>query len=158
MDISIIVAFAGKSRVIGCSGHLPWGYIKADMQRFKECTFSHFCVVGYKTFTTLPPLEGRHLIVLSRKHQSSTSDIVFASSVDEAINIAKENKEMELFCIGGSQVYKAFLPLANRLYITEVAGEHEGDAFFPAFNLSEYDLVEYKEMERVTFKTYEIKG
>lgn len=155
MDISIIVAFAKHNRVIGSNGYLPWGHIKEDMQRFKECTLSHFCVVGYKTFSTLPPLKGRHLIVLSKKHSSFTSDVTFASSVREAIGIAEQNNEKELFCIGGEQIYKAFLPLANRLYITEIEGKYEGDAFFPPCNLSEYKLVKDEKRFEITFKIYE---
>ena len=155
MDISIIVAFTKKHKVIGMQERLPWGYIKEDMQRFKERTLSHYCVVGNNTFKTLPPLTGRHLIVLSRTQKSSAFDVIFASSVKDAIDIAKKNAEKELFCIGGAQVYKAFLPFANRLYITEIADEYEGDTFFPSFNINEYELVENIKIPTVTFKIYE---
>lgn len=153
MNISIVVAFAKKNRLIGSLGHLLWKLPK-DLARFKKLTMDHFCVVGFNTFYYLPPLQGRHLIVLSKKHKIDNPIHYYASSIDEAIDIAKSKNETELFCIGGEKTYTAFLPLAHTLYITEVLGEYKGDAFFPIFNECDYTLISKKRIENMIFKTY----
>ncbi len=154
MKISIIVAFAGKNRVIGANGILPWN-IKEDLARFKSITMGHCCVVGFTTFEKLPILKGRHLIVLSKNHRISTEYATSASSVEEAICMAEQRGETELFCIGGEQTYRAFLPLVDKIYTTEILSEYEGDAFFPFFVESEYILKKEEKLDMLIFKVYE---
>jgi len=156
MNISIIVAFAKKNRLIGSEGKLLWKLPK-DLKRFKSITMGHFCVVGFNTFSYLPPLPDRHLIVLSQKHKIDSSCHYYASSIHEAIDIAKSKKERELFCIGGEKTYTSFLPFADTLYITEVLGEYEGDAFFPMFDENDYNLISEERLENMIFKTYNRK-
>ena len=153
MKISIITAFSKPTRAIGKDGHLVWKLPK-DMARFKSLTMGHFCVVGYNTFSTLPILPGIKLIVLSKKHKINTAGIFLASSVEMAIDIAKTQGEDELFCIGGEQIYKIFLPIADVLYITEVLEKHEGDAFFPRFCEQDYLLLSEEISLELVFKTY----
>lgn len=156
MKISIIVAFASENRVIGANGKLPWN-IKEDLSRFKRITMGHSCVVGFNTFEKLPILQGRLLIVLSKHYKINTGYAVSTSSVEEAIRIAKERGETELFCIGGEQTYRTFLPLADRIYITEVLGKYEGDTFFPPFETRKYKLQEEEKLAGLIFKIYERK-
>lgn len=154
MTISIIVAFARENRVIGAKGMLPWS-IKEDLARFKSITMGHCCVVGFTTFAKLPVLKGRYLIVLSKHHKINTEYATSASSMEEAICIAKERGETELFCIGGEQTYEVFLPYTDRIYITEVFGKYEGDAFFPSFDENKYILKKEESLNCLIFKVYE---
>ena len=154
MKISIIVAFASENRVIGVSGTLPW-HIKEDLARFKAITMGHCCVVGFNTFATLPILQGRHLIVLSKHHSVNTASAEVTCSVEEAIHIAESRGESELFCIGGEQTYKAFLSRADKIYTTEVFGHYDGDAFFPVFDEKKYLLTAEEHCINFVFKTYE---
>ena len=154
MKISIVVAFARENRVIGMNGTLPWS-IKEDLARFKSITMGHCCVVGFTTFEKLPILKGRSLFVLSKYHKINTECAVSVSSVQEAIRMAEERGETELFCIGGEQTYKAFMPLAKKIYATEVLGQYEGDAFFPPFAESEYTLKTEERRQDIIFKVYE---
>ena len=157
MEISIIAAFTKQKRVIGKDGKLPWN-VPEDLKRFKSLTLGHFCVVGYNTFATLPNLPGRTLIVLSKKHVVNYSNIFYTSSLDGVLNIAKSQNETELFCIGGEKTYNVFLPIATKLYISEILEEYEGDSFFPSFNASQYYLIEEIYLSNVIFKTYERKN
>jgi len=154
MKISIVVAFASENRVIGANGKLPWD-IKEDLARFKSITMGHCCVVGFTTFEKLPILKGRSLIVLSKHHKIHTGYAISASNVEQAIRIAEEKEETELFCIGGEQTYKAFLPKANKIYATQILGKYDGDTFFPAFKESEYTLKEEEKLNNLIFKVYE---
>jgi len=156
MNISIVVAFAKKNRLIGSEGRLLWKLPK-DLRRFKSLTMNHFCVVGFNTFSFLPPLPDRHLIVLSKKHKIDSDLHYHAFSIDEAIDIAKSKNEKELFCIGGEKTYASFLPLAHTLYITEVLEDYEGDAFFPIFDENDYTLTCEERLENMIFKTYKRK-
>ena len=156
MKVNIITAFTQNNRVIGKDGHLIWS-IPEDLKRFKALTMGHFCVVGYNTFIGLPPLPNRHLIVLSKEHNIIKEDVFVASSCEKAIDVVKEHGANEFFCIGGQRTYESFLNLASTLYITEVLEEHEGDTFFPEFDLSKYNIVEEIHSKKVVFKTYQKK-
>lgn len=153
MKISIVVAFACKNRVIGANGTLPW-HIKEDLTRFKNLTMGHYCVVGFTTFEKLPHLQGRYLIVLSKHHKINTEYAISVPSVEDAISIAKHKGESELFCIGGEQTYKAFLPLADCIYTTEVLQEYAGDAFFPVFDENEYTIKKEEKLDALIFRAY----
>ena len=142
VKLSLIVARA-RGGVIGANGDLPW-HLKDDLKAFKKATFGCPVLMGRKTWESLPikPLPGRENIVLTRDWQYDAIGARVYSSFAPALNaaraIALKGKFEEVFVIGGEAIYRKALPLADRLYITEVDAEVEGDAFFPQFDESNW--------------------
>lgn len=133
--LSIIVACA-KNNVIGKSNELPW-YLPADLAYFKQKTTNQSVIMGRNTFDSIlarlhSPLPNRQNIVLSRM-LTTEYDVQVAGSIDEAIKLATSD---EVFVMGGAQVYKQAIELADRLYITEVEADIDGDTFFPSVDKS----------------------
>lgn len=129
--ISIIVAKA-KNNIIGGDNKLLW-HISDDLKRFKEITSGNTIIMGRKTFESLPGvLPNRKHIILTRDKNFSVDNenVEVIHSIDEIINNYK-NSIVETFIIGGGQIYKEFLPYADKLYITEVLKDFEGDTSFP---------------------------
>ena len=140
--IALVVA-RGRNGVIGRDGDLPWR-LRSDLQRFKAITIGKPCLMGRKTWESLPlrPLPGRLNLILTRDlsygEDGQAKGAVVCASLDEAIEIARETAEDdgvdEICVIGGTALFEAALPRARRLYITEVEAEPEGDAVFPALD------------------------
>lgn len=130
MKISIIAAIS-ENRVIGLNNRLPW-HIREDLKWFKKNTMGHTVIMGRKTFESLQkPLPGRKNIVLSAQKNYKASGALVCRSIYEAIKISKAGDEKEIFIIGGGQVFNKALPRADRIYITLVHKEFDGDTFFP---------------------------
>lgn len=145
MKISLIVAVA-KNRVIGRRGRLPWK-IPADIRHFKKVTMGKPLIMGRKTYQSIGAvLPGRTNIVVTHNPTINNPDLVVAGSVHEALKAAGQTGP-EVMVIGGGQIYQATLPLADRIYLTEVHEEVEGDAFFPHFDRSLW-----REVSREDFK------
>ena len=143
--ISIIVAIA-QNGTIGDNNSLLW-HIKEDMRFFRTTTSGHAVIMGRKTFESLgsKPLPKRKNIVITR------SDLTFegaltAHSLDEAIAMAEGDEEA--FIIGGAQIYRAALAVADRMYITRVERDYEGDTSFPEVDYSQWQLVSEERHER----------
>lgn len=135
--LSLIVAVADNN-VIGMNNKMPW-HIPADFKHFKEITLGKPCIMGRKTYESIldqlgKPLPGRTSVVVSRSGYEHAG-AVSASSIEEAINKASTENAGEIMVIGGGQIYKEALAknLADRIYLTRVHQEPEGDAFFPEF-------------------------
>jgi dihydrofolate reductase len=125
--ITLIVARATNG-VIGRDGTLPWR-ISADLKRFKQLTMGTVMVMGRKTFDSLPGLlPGRRHIVLTRDRDWSVEGAEIVHSVGEALALCGEEP---ISVIGGSEVFKLFLPLADRVELTEVLGDIDGDTVLP---------------------------
>ncbi|WP_246027763.1 dihydrofolate reductase [Paenibacillus xylaniclasticus] len=134
------------NRAIGFEGSMPWGTtFKSDLKWFKQHTTNKIVVMGRKTFESIgKPLPNRTNVILT----SSTLKAVehdkqiyhVAHSVDEVLN-EWVLEDRETFIIGGSEVYNQFLPYADRLYITHIESEFEGDAYFPMYNANQYSAV-----------------
>lgn len=132
MFLSIIVAMS-KNRVIGNKGKIPW-YLPEDLKRFKQITMGHPIIMGRKTFESIgKPLAGRNNIVITRKRNFSAEGIVTVGSLEEALKKAGEANEA--FVIGGAQIYRLALPLADKIYLTLIDQDLEGDTFFPEVDL-----------------------
>jgi len=126
--ITLVVARATNG-VIGRDGTLPWR-ISADLKRFKRLTMGSVMVMGRKTFDSLPGLlPGRRHIVLTRDDSWSTPGAEVVHSVDEALALAGDEP---VSIIGGAEIFELFLPLADRLELTEVPEDVRGDTFMPA--------------------------
>jgi len=139
MTISIIVA-ASRNNVIGAGGDLPWR-LSDDLKRFKATTMGKPIVMGRKTWDSIGRrLPGRQNVVITRQAGFAADGCDIVASQEEAIAVTAGAEEVMV--IGGSQVYELFLPVAERLYLTRVHAEVEGDAFFPAIDASEWRLVD----------------
>jgi dihydrofolate reductase len=133
--ISLIVA-ASTNNVIGNDGELPWR-LSDDLKRFKAVTMGKPIVMGRKTFESIGrPLPGRQNIVISRQDGFAADGCDVVQSIEQAVEVAGVVEE--IMVIGGSQIYAAFLPLADRIYLTRVHAEVEGDAFFPSIDESKW--------------------
>ncbi|MFC6633290.1 dihydrofolate reductase [Microbulbifer taiwanensis] len=135
-DIPIaLIAAVARNGAIGRDNGLPWR-ISGDLQFFKRTTLGKPVVMGRKTFESIGrPLPGRVNIVISRNPDWCADGVVCASSLEQALDMAAqsavETGAGEVMVIGGAQIYRQSLPLASRVYLTEVAAAVDGDAFFP---------------------------
>ena len=139
--LSIIVAIA-KNNVIGKDNKLIW-HLPEDLKRFKKITTGHTIIMGRNTFESLGRvLPNRKHIVLCNDAQLNIDDknVEIINSVDKLEKY--ENSENENFVIGGASIYKLLLPKTNKLYITRINQEFEGDVYFPEINESEWKIVE----------------
>jgi dihydrofolate reductase len=137
MKISIIVAMS-TNRVIGLNNALPWR-LSADLKRFKQLTMGHCVLMGRNTYESIGrPLPGRTIIVLTHQKDYAPPGVLVAHSLDQALAMASGD---ELFIAGGEQIYQQILPLADRLYLTIIDGEFAGDAYFPAYDESNWQLI-----------------
>lgn len=150
LPIIALVVARGSNGVIGRDGDLPWR-LRSDLQRFKAITIGKPCIMGRKTWESLPlrPLPGRLNVVLTRDEgwgdEGQAKGALVCRTLDEAIEIARETAQDdgvdEICVIGGAGLFEAALPRAKRLYITEVEAAPDGDVLFPAFDESEWTQV-----------------
>jgi len=128
--IAIIVAM-DENRGIGVHNHLPW-HLSNDLKRFKRLTLGHHLIMGRKTFESIGRiLPGREIIILSRQDKYVQDGCYVVSSLDDAVQLAKDRGENEVFIAGGGQVYTRALPLADRIYLTCVHTVESADTYFP---------------------------
>jgi dihydrofolate reductase len=140
MIVSAILAMS-KNRVIGANNEIPW-YLPADFAYFKRTTMGHHILMGRLTFLSLGrPLPKRTNIVVTRNPFFTASGCLVVHSVEEGLALAQDAGETEVFIIGGGQIYRESMPYWDRLYLTEVDAEIEGDTFFPELDDSEWRLV-----------------
>jgi dihydrofolate reductase len=146
--ISLVVA-ASRNGVIGKDGGLPW-HISSDLKLFKRITLGKPVIMGRKTWDSLPrkPLPGRRNIVISRNTDQQALGAETVRSVDEALAAAQIDSPSEIAVIGGGEIYRLFWPIADQIYLTEVALDVEGDTIFPKLDLEEWDLLEAAAHER----------
>jgi dihydrofolate reductase len=142
-QLSIIAAVARK-RVIGKDNRLPWR-LSADLQHFKRITMGKPMIMGRKTWESLPGLlPGRRHIVVTRERNYQADGAEVVHSLDQAISRAGDVDEVML--VGGANLYAQALPLASRLYLTEIDADVDGDAWFPGF-----DAAQWQEVSRDAF-------
>lgn len=149
MLLSMISAVA-ENRIIGNKNSLPW-HLPADFKYFKETTLSKPIVMGLNTFKSIgeKPLPDRKNIILNDDLNYIPPEGCFvAHSIEELLSMVKDEKEV-MIC-GGASVYKQFLPLVDRLYLTFIHHSFEGDTYFPEFNINDW-----KEVKRIDNKADE---
>jgi dihydrofolate reductase len=160
MILSLIAAM-DNNRLIGCDNGLPW-HLPADLQYFKSVTMNKPILMGRKTYDSIGrPLPGRQNIVLTRG-DVEIEGVTVVNSINEAV-AATEDAE-EVMVIGGSSIYELVLPEVQRMYLSFVDGEFEGDAWFPEFNEDDWEVIDSKMQEpdeknihACRFVTYERK-
>jgi dihydrofolate reductase len=134
-SISLVVA-ASTNNVIGVAGNLPW-HLSDDLKRFKALTLGKPIVMGRKTFESIGrALPGRQNIVITTQTEFVADGCDVVSSPEAAIAVAADAAEVMI--IGGGEIYRLFLPMADRIYLTRVRVELEGDTVFPALDESDW--------------------
>jgi dihydrofolate reductase len=140
MRLSLIAAVA-ENGIIGRGKDLPW-HLPLDLKRFRNLTMGHHLLMGRKTFESIGrALPGRTTVVLTRSAFQPPPRVLKARSLKEAIEIARAAGEEEAFVVGGEEVYRVALSLADRLYLTRVHAVVEGDTFFPPLELDAWRLL-----------------
>ncbi|NGQ94663.1 dihydrofolate reductase [Brevibacillus sp. SYP-B805] len=136
--ISLIVAM-DQNRLIGRNNGLPWR-LPADLQYFKRVTSGKTVIMGRKTYESIGrPLPNRRNIILTTRKDFRPAGCTTYDSVDELM--ARLPQEEEAFVIGGAEIYRLFLPFADRMYITLIDHAFTGDAYFPSYDESEWRLI-----------------
>lgn len=161
MSISMIAAM-DINRTIGINNQLPWR-LPADLAYFKKITMGHTVLMGRKTHESIgKPLPGRKNVVLTANRSYSSEGCIIIHSVEDALKLAAEE---EVFVVGGAELYRLFLPYADRLYITVLEHEFAGDAFFPEIDPSVWNVVSVqpgitddKNPYKYSFRIYEKKS
>jgi dihydrofolate reductase len=131
--LSVIAAMA-RNRVIGIRNTLPWR-LPEDLKHFKALTMGHHIIMGRKTYESIgKPLPGRTTVIVTRDAGYRVEGCLTATSIDAAVGACGDDPE--IFFVGGAEMYAQVLPRADRLYLTEIQAEFEGDAWFPEFDRS----------------------
>ena len=140
--ISIIVA-KSRNNVIGSEGNLPW-HIPEDLKKFKSITMGKPMIMGRSTFESIgKALPGRKNIVMTRDKGYQADGISVAHSLEEALILCEQAREIMI--IGGGEIYKIFIGMVNRLYLTNVEKHIDGDVFFPEIDLSKWKVMSKEE-------------
>ena len=136
-----IIAAVASNGVIGHRNRMPWR-LPEDLRRFRQLTLGHAVIMGRRTFESIGgPLAGRDTIVITRSPDWTRSGCRAVRSLDAALAAVVEPRDA--FVIGGAQIYALAIPIASRLYMTEIERDFEGDAFFP-----EFDRLRWREASR----------
>ncbi|MBS3105080.1 type 3 dihydrofolate reductase [Candidatus Woesearchaeota archaeon] len=145
MIISLIFAM-DENRVIGYQNKLPWN-LPSELKYFREATKHKPVIMGRKTHESIGrPMPERLNIIITRDKNYKTDGCVVVNNKEDAIKAAKGNNE--IMVIGGAEIYKLFLPIADRLCITKVHGTFKGDTYFPEFNEDEWVKVKERFVEK----------
>ena len=133
--LSIIAAMA-LNRAIGIRNTLPWR-LPEDLKRLKALTMEHHIVMGRKTYDSIgKPLPGRDTVIVTRNMDYAVPGCIAVNSLDAALTVSLG--DAEVFFLGGANLYRQVLPIAHRIYLTEIQRVFDGDAFFPEFDKSEW--------------------
>ena len=142
MKLSMIAAL-DTNNVIGRDNRVPWS-IRTDLRRFKSLTMGHHVIMGRKTYESMNrPLPGRTNVVITRRDDWSAEGVTVVHTLEDALRLAANAGDDEAFIIGGAEIYALAIHRADRMYLTRVHTEVEGDTWFPEFDdVSEWKLVD----------------
>jgi dihydrofolate reductase len=133
MILSLIAAL-DERRGIGIGNQLPW-HMPGDLRRFKMVTMGHHLILGRKTYQSIgKPLPGRKMIVLSRNPEFRLGDGQVVTTLEDALQVARDAGESEVFVSGGAEIYQQALPLVEKMYLTRIHTISKADVFFPDFD------------------------
>ena len=140
MRVSAIWA-QDRQGVIGSDNQIPW-YLPDDLKYFKRCTLGHHIISGRKNFESIgKPLPRRTNIIVTRNPFYAVTGCVVLHSVEEALSFAFANGDDEAFIVGGGEIYRLAMPYVDKLYITDVDAEVEGDVYAPEIDRSSWDKI-----------------
>lgn len=153
----IIIAAMAENNVIGKDNTIPWHYPE-DFKHFKDLTSGHTVVMGRKTWESLPkrPLPNRTNVVITRNKDYEAPGATLASSLPDALAMAKQSAQ-NVYLIGGKSIYEEGLSHADKLELTRVHQEVEGDTHFPEVNYDNWNLVNEEHKGAFSFQTHERK-
>ena len=139
MSLSIIVAMS-ENRTIGRDGDMPWR-LSADLRRFKRLTMGHSMIMGRKTYESIGRLlPGRTTIIITRQTNYEVPGAIIAHDLPQAIEAAQNDSE--IFVVGGGEIYRLALPQTNRIYLTRVHTQLDGDTQFPEVDFERWECIE----------------
>ena len=145
MIVSLIIA-VDENRGIGKENRLPW-HLGRDINRFRELTMGHYLLMGRKTWESIGrPLVGRTSIVVTNNRQFFREDCVVVHSLKEGMQYADACGETELFIVGGGEIFEQALPIADKVYLTQIHAIVQADVFFP-----EFDMRFWEDIDRVNY-------
>lgn len=151
-DIFIIVAMT-KTHVIGNNNTIPW-HISDDLKTFKHLTSGNTVVMGRKTYESIgKPLPNRHNIIISNS-LATVSGAEICSSFENGIRRARELGK-RIFCIGGEEIYRSAIEVADYMYISWINQDFDGDTKFPNFDICNWDLIEKKKFDEFSLSFYQ---
>lgn len=137
--ISLIVAMS-RNRVIGRDNRLPW-HLPDDLRRFKQITLGHHIVMGRKTWESINRLlPGRTTVIVSRDPKFAVEGAVVVGSIEHAVQLARDDSEV--FIIGGAEIFRLALTIAERLYLTTIDADVEGDTLMPPIDFGAWRRIE----------------
>lgn len=161
--ISIVVAMDEKQG-IGKDNKIPW-HIKKDLQHLKDLTFGQTIILGRKTYESMEEyydksgreMPGKLYIIVTHKsdYKPGREHTCVALSVEDALLQAEQKDAHEVFVIGGQQIFTEILPRTSKLYITQVKGDYNADAFFPEIDKAAWNEIEREDHEELSFITYQ---
>ena len=144
-------------RVIGKDGGMPW-HIPEDLKHFRRVTMGHAIIMGRKTHESIGrALPRRRNIVITRQQGAAFEGCDVAHSIEDAIAMARAGGDDEPRIVGGGVIYELALPLATKLYVSEVALDVDGDTHFPPFDPEQWTETERRAGEGVVYRTLELK-
>jgi len=150
----IAVAAVSENGVIGSGDDLPW-HLPHESRRYRDRVADDTVVLGRRTFEMFDELPGARQIVLSRSERTyDAPTAVHAGSVEAAVELARERGDQTLYVLGGAGIYDAFLPHYDQMLLSRVDGEFDGDAHFPEFDRSAWELVDQERFEGYTLETW----
>jgi dihydrofolate reductase len=165
MKLSMIAALS-TNNVIGRNNDVPWK-LSTDLKRFKALTMGHHLIMGRRTYESVgKPLPGRINVVITRQEHYAPAGLTVVHSLEEAIRVAARGSDAEAFIAGGAEIYAQAMHRADRMYLTRVHAEVEGDTFFPDFDdVSEWHLTDSEHFDAdeknehpFSFLTYDRAG
>jgi dihydrofolate reductase len=152
--VSLIVAMDERGG-IGKNNRLPW-HLPSDLKRFKNLTMGHHLVMGRKTYETIgKPLPGRVMIVVTHQKDYFLEGCMVARSLRDAIKLAKDDHESEVFIIGGGEIFQQAIDLADKLYLTTVHVNVDADVSFPKINLIQWEQIKIDNIAQNNKDEYE---
>jgi len=155
MSEIVVIAAVAKNNVIGKDGKIPW-YVKEDFQHFKDLTLGFPCIMGMNTYESLPdntkPLPGRENVVLTFDKTYHPDGTTVKYSFEDALKHCKDKKKT--FICGGASIYKLGVKVADRLELTRIHKDYEGDTYFPDIDWDEWKLVKEENHKDYSFLSY----
>ena len=154
--LALVVAMT-PDRVIGKDGGMPW-HIPEDLKHFRRVTMGHAIIMGRKTHESIGrPLPRRRNIVITRNRDAAFEGCEVAHSLGDAIAMARDGGDDEPRIVGGGAIYELALPLATKLYLSEVELDVEGDTHFPKYEPSRWTETDRRVGDGVVYRTLELK-
>ena len=154
MDV-VAVAAVAENGVIGDGPTLPWHYPE-EVRRYRERVAGGTVAIGRRTFEMFDDPPGARRIVLSRtEREYDDPSVSHASGVEESIEQGRSNGASVLYVLGGAAIYGSFLPYCDRMYLSRIDGKYDGEATFPDFDASEWELIDERRFDGYTLETWD---